>query len=307
MSDSLVRCEEVEAIWSPALFDDLNGYFYENLVPAYDAFCESYRRNDSGRNIRLRTAVDAATALFHFREHIPTPHTKSRGAVTAECTDYALIADVANASKHKKLDRPTPTGPALVTLASDIYEQINITQYEDVEGPYTDCRVAVLADCSDGICRNVDSAVINVFDYWRLTLHAMNVNEYPRCAFFPTAVISELISRADARAPSFEIVNAVRWSTRMQLLKYSSADGRSHPVDLTGAKIEMNICRPAYTLHAKLKNKHGAELSAEIALTDEQAQEYHSLKDDASRQSFIEKVASLRKDEILTSLRAGSP
>jgi hypothetical protein len=285
------------------LFDDLNGYFHENLVPAYDAFRESYRRNDSGRNIRLRTAVDAATALFHFREHIPAPHTKSRSSVTTECADYALIADVANASKHKELNRPTPAGTPLVARASDLYEQICIIQYEDADGPYTNCRVTVVADCSDGISRDVDRAVINVFDYWRLALLSMNVNNYPRCALFCSRGSDEFVMRADARAPNFEIINTVRWSSRFQLRKYNSVDGRTYPVDLTGANIEMGIYRPAYTLHARLKTKDGVEFSGEIALTNEEAQEYHGLNDDVARQSFVDKIAFQRRDEMLKGMR----
>jgi hypothetical protein len=293
---------DVTSIEERSLFDDLNGLFYENLLPAYDAFRNSLRRNDSGRNVRLRTTIDAATALFHFREHLPAEHQKSRKAVTAGCPDYRLVADVANAAKHRDIDRPTPDGPLLVSSGADIYEQIYITQFSDEDGEYTDCRVSVIASCTDGVIRNVDRAVVGVFEYWRRLLWELDVNTHPSC-WLLSETEDGFVMRAKARNPNFEILNTVRWSSRMQILKYNSFDQRSYPVELSGAKIEMNIYRPAYTVGVRVEMENGAVLSGEIGLSESEAQEYHRLTDDAAREAFVRKIAISKKGEIREQLQ----
>src|SRR5258708_2384538 len=110
----------------------------------------------AGRNKVLRAAVEAATALFHFREHLPASLARTRSQAFLECADYRLIADVTNVTKHKILTRSTSEGAPLVSSADAIHELIVITRYEDEAGEYLDARVQVVVDCDDGTTRNLD-------------------------------------------------------------------------------------------------------------------------------------------------------
>ena len=116
------------------MFDDLPSLFYQDVVSTYDVAARD--GNTAGRSHQTRTALDAAAALFHFREHLPQRYKKTRAEVVADCPDYRLVADVTNATKHRVLDRDTSEGPPIVTAAEDVEEVTVITRYEDEQGEY---------------------------------------------------------------------------------------------------------------------------------------------------------------------------
>lgn len=284
------------------MFDDLGGLFYENLVPLYEAYRESRRRNDSGRNKRLQTTIQAAAALSHFREHLPPQHAKSWSSVVAECPEYRLLAAVTNAAKHKNVTRKSSERPPLIATAAHVGEQLFVTLYEDGEGQYSDSRVSVMAKCTDGTTRNVDLAIVLVFNYWREMLNNLGAVSYPRCELMDEPEV-RFVTRNDASAPNFEVLNVVRWRTAVQIGKYDAVTGRSNPVDLTGAIIEMNIYRPAYELAIDV-NLPGrpAPVSCILKLTDEQAQFYHAITSVSEREEFVKALARERQSEIETML-----
>ncbi len=148
------------------MFDDLPSLFHHNVVSAYDRYASVRDGDISGGDRHTRAALEAATALFHFREHIPVQHKKNRKQVVVECPDYRLVADVTNAAKHRTVDRDTSEGPPLVRSAEDIEETTIIVRYQDDQGDYTDARTLVFINCSDGVRRNLDTALTNVMNYW---------------------------------------------------------------------------------------------------------------------------------------------
>ena len=218
------------------MFDDLGAMFYENVVPAYNALVEQREGDTAGLSRHLRVAIGAASALFHFREHLPAQHALTRGQVVAACSEYRLIADVANASKHQALNRDTSEGPPLVKSAKDIRERIVITQYEDAEGPYIDERTIVFVACSDGIERSVDAALTNVFNYWGAMLQQMGVIDFVASPQ-PEVPGRRLIPRAEAKRLNLEARNTVRFKQNFQLQRFNAITGQAEPVDLTGTKI----------------------------------------------------------------------
>ena len=61
----------------------------------------------AGMNTDLRLAINAAGALYHFREHLPAGQRPTRSALVAVCPDYALAGDIITAAKHDKLTKGT--------------------------------------------------------------------------------------------------------------------------------------------------------------------------------------------------------
>src|SRR5437899_872107 len=104
------------------MFDDVEALFVEHVVPAYRAFIESVSSGPAGSSKDLRLAVNAATALHHFREHVPTATQKTRGTVAALCPDYDLLGDIVDATKHHTLTRKSQP---LIRSANDVYEEIS--------------------------------------------------------------------------------------------------------------------------------------------------------------------------------------
>jgi glyoxylase-like metal-dependent hydrolase (beta-lactamase superfamily II) len=106
-------------LWIPAKFDDLPSLFYQDVVSTYDEYVAARDGDTAGRCHQTRTALDAAAALFHFREHLPQRYKKTRAEVAADCPDYRLVADVTNATKHRVLDRDfEESGKNLTTIYS---------------------------------------------------------------------------------------------------------------------------------------------------------------------------------------------
>ena len=113
------------------MFDDIAAYFYENIWNSYKTYLKVRRTFKAGLSNDLKSAVNLAGALYHLREHIPDHLRKSVEDISNICPDYKLLEAIANASKHKTLTRGNPQ----LNDASNIYEQIIITEFKDNEGP----------------------------------------------------------------------------------------------------------------------------------------------------------------------------
>lgn len=113
------------------MFDHLSAYYHDHVVSSYAAYREVSRDCVAGRSRDLREALNAANALFHFREYLPAGDL-SRGQVERLCPDYALLGDVVNAAKHKVITGNTPHGAPLIDDAASLGEQFLIIEYEDV-------------------------------------------------------------------------------------------------------------------------------------------------------------------------------
>jgi len=74
-----------------SMFDDLNAYFYENVVASFEEYISTKKSNKSGRSRDLRIAVNAASALFHLREHLPDSNQLSEKEIELLCPDYKII------------------------------------------------------------------------------------------------------------------------------------------------------------------------------------------------------------------------
>lgn len=268
------------------MFDDVAANFYHNVVAAYDAYVLHRDAGVSGSNRHMRAAVEAATALFHFREHLPSEHTKTRPQAVAECPDYRLIADVANAAKHRVLDRPTSEGPPLVVSAEDIQEFAVITRYQDAEGEYNDARTAVLVKCADGVSRNLDSALTVVLNYWGAELKRLGITGYS-ARDVPEPPGSRFVARASAKGLSLEMVQGLRWKQAVQLLRFDAEQGRSEPIDLTGSDLQFRIYKPKRTIDVMATPADGSEaISCSLELSDQEATILEKLPE-AAREAFV--------------------
>jgi hypothetical protein len=280
------------------VFDDLAGLFYESVGAAYSVYAESRDNAKAGRNNLLRTAIEVATALFHFREHLPAQLARTRAQTVFECPDYRLIADVTNVAKHKSLTRNTSEGAPLVSSAEDIHELIVITQYEDEAGGYSDVRVQVVVNCDDGLTRNLDSAIVSVLNYWGGILSASGTVAYvPRKPMEEPG--SRFIARTDAKSIDFEIIKGLRFASHMQLRKFNANEGRSDPVDLTGSDISFNIYAPSYVFDVIVTpTAGGPSFTCSLELTKEQSLAFHGLKTDSERTDFLKALTNERQAEI---------
>src|SRR5260370_28256234 len=80
-----------------------------------------------------KSAIAAATAAYHFREHLPDQYKKDHKAIVTHCADFALLGDGVNAAKHKLLRKGKPQ----IASADSIRELVVNTQFQDEQGEYS--------------------------------------------------------------------------------------------------------------------------------------------------------------------------
>lgn len=271
------------------MFDDLNAYFYENIATAYMQYKEAREKPVAGRSNDIRLSINAATALYHLREHLPTQHQKPRKFFSTICPDYDLLGDIVNASKHKTITRGrTPQ----VISANSIYEEFVQTEYRDDKGIYMHHTKLVMVDLVNGNQRDILDILTNVINMWITELKKIGVisglNQFPA----QQPHIPPRSNEGNSTRLDLEILRGVRFKQRCKIQRYNYDTGKIEPIDISGWKIQGHIYKPSYTVdYSLINNKTGEKIIKEIDLTDEQSREYFLLTSDNDRKVFLERIA----------------
>lgn len=155
------------------MYDDLKSYFVENILMLLKEYLKIKKSLKLATSNDLRTAINLSSALFHFREHFPSESKKSRRVIGDNCSDYNLLGDVVNASKHKTIDNNNP----IVSDAKNIYEEIVSTKYIDNLGEYNHIEKTVIVKLNDGSERDLHEININVLNMWIRELKSLGILE----------------------------------------------------------------------------------------------------------------------------------
>ena len=277
------------------MFDDLAATFYNNVVEAYDQYVAQRDSPSAGRDRHLQSAVTAATALYHFREHLPPHLALTAKNLEATSGDYALMRAIANATKHKTLTQKSP----LIAKADDIREVTVLVRYSDEDGEYSHAQTIVQAICTDGTEKKVDPAITSVLNMWGTLLANEGV-----CGFSPRQAPDEpggrFIPREQAKTNlNLEALKGLRFQQSMQLLRFDNDTGQAVPIDLTGANMTMRIFKPpAQTVVVTMSHPDRGEVTAEVAFSDEENVDFQLLDNDADRESFMQALVQAHKAEI---------
>lgn len=283
------------------MFDNLANTFYLNAVAAYDEYVQHRDANVAGLDRHMRSAVAAAIALYHFREHLPAEIRLPLQAAIEACPEYALIQGVANAGKHSTVTRGQP----LVCSATDIEEVAVITSFTDDEGNYSHLETQVIVRCSDGSVANLDQALTRVLNWYGSLLRADNICPFELRPEKPPPG-SRFVDRDKAEAgASLEAMRGLAWRTTMELQKWDAATGQAQPVDLTGSEIAMRIFRPPVVTLTLSHPDHG-EISTDIPLTAAESVEYNALSSDQQRDAFKNAFLERNRTQFREQLQAES-
>ena len=273
------------------MFDDLASLFYHQVVTAFNEYNAERKRGTIGRSSDLRLAVNAASALYHFREHLPATSRPSKRELSGRCPDYKLLGDAANASKHGAIDRDSPQ----LTSAENIVEELVLTKYQDTTGAYWHAEKVVLLHLNDGTTRELHDVMRNVFNLWVDELHARGI--LPKLsAVAPDEFVVPVRSSDDGTSQiAAEIVQGLRFRQHVRLQEFNHETGVIQPIDLTGAQVRMRIYRPGYEVDVSLRHEStGKELTRTIELTPEESADLGRMTTDAERSEFINFIASNR-------------
>jgi hypothetical protein len=272
------------------MFDDLEALFMENVLAAYNEFSQSLSSDTSGHNNDIRLGINAAVALYHLREHFPAAARKTRAQLAAACSDYDILGDVVNAAKHKALTHRPPQ----VAAASDIYEEIAYTLYQDQEGDYWDAEKMVTVKLIDGSTRNLRDILTNVLNMWIDEFHARGALLSLSKVVSPLKGIPQRRSKSGAFGMSLEPIFGIRFLHRMRLQRYNYLTGLVEPFrDVKEATFSI-YKPPTYTVEVALQLITGEIIRKDIPLTDDESLAYYRIETDEERSRFIEQLAQKR-------------
>lgn len=249
-------------------------------------------------------ATDCAAVLFHFREHIPAEQRLSRNAVSSQCPDYKLIADVTNAVKHGEITRLPSDGPALLNTSADIYELGVIINFESEGNPYSHSEVVVCVDCTDGQRRCLDEAIVNVVNFWGHELERLGVLKFVPFEQMPFPGTT-YIEKSKASSLQIGTTQGLAYASNFQFMEWDYEAGIARPVNLSGADVRFNVYRPKHSLDIKINIPSvEGEYMHTVELSDEETQRYMTLETEAEKEAFHICLANERKREIEEGLAA---
>lgn len=281
------------------MFDNLAIYFHHSLVDSLNAYLETAKDSKAGLNRDLRLALNAATTLYHFREHFAPHRDLSHNDVAHLCPDYDLLRDVVNAVKHGKLAKGTPQ----IDSASKIEEVIVVTEYHDERGRYVhaDKRVVVVLD--DGTRRELLEVLISVMNFWQSELAATGVIAALPARRLPTRLEPRPRSEANGGGIDQVVLQGVAFRQVMQLNRYNYSTGQVEPIDLTGSQAVLNIYKPIPSIDlCVINHRTGRQFTRSIQLNDEEQAEYVHLQSEPERQQYLASLpqthAAMRSIEV---------
>ena len=274
------------------MFDDLATLFHENVVVTYQDYLKVRSTPSSGRNLDIKAALGVATALYHFREHLPPQLLLSWQTVVAACPDYALLGDVVNLSKHRTLTRGAPQ----ILSVEDIEEQVVLTEYEDDRGPYRHKEKTVTLKLKDGSERELLDVMTNVLNYWLGELHRMGVLQ--QVSAYYTSAKAQPVPRgeADDGPLTLEAVQGLRFRQTFRLQRFNPQTGTTEPIDLTGHEARFRIYAPRHELDLELTHKEsGEKLTASISLTGQESVSLARLETAEDQQRFLQSLPKVQR------------
>jgi hypothetical protein len=276
------------------MFDDLAAYYHEHVVSSYEEYRDARDDGTSGRSRDLRAALNAASALFHLREHLPG-NVPSRANIELACPDFALLGDVVNASKHKILTAPTSHGAPLVATALSLAERVLIVEYVDEAGAYRYSQKAVIVRLVDGSERNLLEVLTSVLNFWEEKMNLLGV--LPKARIFSDDSAVRFRSRGECSECSIklEITPGLRFHQTFQYFRFDNATGIATPVDLTGANAELHVRQPSCVIELSLTlDASGKTHSTEVTLSEQQSRTLQLISSEEDREEFLNSLPQIQ-------------
>ncbi|MFA4741240.1 hypothetical protein RAR94_07320 [Vibrio vulnificus] len=272
------------------MFDDFDTYYYEAILEPYYKYVGRKGLNTYGRSVDIKLAIASASSLFHLREHLPEEHSISRAKFQKICPEYALIGDVVNASKHKKIERNSPQ----ITNSNQISERVVTTIYEDEQGKYSHQDKLVVINLNDGNTVYLHELLYKTLKAWNGYLTKVGI-------LTKTYEILEPISkpyytRAECEGLDISLVSGLPFKMEMQVLEYNYEKNKALPLDLTDADIQMRIYKPVEFEISATNKSSGETLSKIVCLTSEDSKVFMGLNSDEEKQKFVSSLHYVKEE-----------
>jgi hypothetical protein len=263
------------------MYDNLKSYFVENILILLKEYLKIKKTLKLETSNDLRVAINLSSALYHFREHFPIESKKSRKTIGDNCSDYNLLGDIVNASKHKIIDNNNPR----ISDAKNIYEEIVCTKYIDNLGEYNHIEKTVIVKLNDDSERNLHEININVLNMWIRELKSLGILENTTEYKYK----SNRIPRRNKNSGKLHMyaMQNLRFGPRFKIQYYNYETKKIEPVNLTDAEINMRVYKPIHTITLTAIRDDNTKTEIDIDLDDIEFKQYNKLKSENDQINFI--------------------
>lgn len=273
--------------------EKFRAYFHDTVILAFDYYIKQRNNGLAGRNADLRAVTNAAEHLYHVREHLPEEFSITRKEMCSRIADYALLGDIANALKHKKLTMGNPR----LTDSDNIYEEIIVTKFKDKKGIYSHAETVVIARLDDGTCRDVVYILTNVMNGWETYFYEVGISsKMPN--LFPVRNPNKIVKRKDARNPNFSLTKGLELTKRYMFQEFNYANGKMEPVNLAESDIELRVYQKPSRIADLQFIHHDASKSLNFRLifSEDDEMNFDKLKTKKSQEEFVKNLIQVRKE-----------
>jgi len=276
-----------------AMYHDPEAQFHEDLVASYRHLTKMINSGPIGMSKGLKAAVQASSALFHFREHLPSSMQLTKAQAKTLYPDYGLLEDITNVSKHRTLTMGTPK----IANVSAFSDYVYIIQFEDDQGLYTHVIKQVRVSFPTGGHVDAMVCITRVLNFWGKYLLDNGVlasfTPYPE----PSPVEFVNVSRHEAMTLDMESIEGVRFKgLGIQFLVHDPIEGGNFPPAVPLMSVQMNLCkRPPVVLSLTYKSaEKGEEVTRSYEITEDEEIEFKSLIAPDTQSAFINRIVSSR-------------
>jgi len=269
------------------MFENTHKYVVENVLKSYQEFIDHRKSNCWGEDQLLRKGINAAIALYHLREHIPKNIRPSFEYMKNLCEDYGLVRDIANVSKHNVLNKNDPR----ITSASQIFENMVNTRYEDEQGEYFSCQIEVFLRLDDGTEKKLVNVLYNVICMWRDLLDSLGIINIKE--ILPPKVDFPLSREETTRQANMSITRGEGYSWQFRFMEFNYEKNVSEPGEISNRKFQFYVKKlpEQIPIIIHIENpKFEINVDFLVPLTKEQANEYILLQNDENKHEFLKSI-----------------
>ncbi len=215
--------------------DEVKRYFIEDILVKYSEYKDLKNNLQLGLNKDKRIALELSSILYHFRELIDSTEKITYNYILDKCPEYALIRDIANASKHFEIDRNNPK----IIREQDIQEMVVTTIYSDDIGEYSYIQKKVFATTIEGEEIDTHLIIVSVLNFWKdfLIEHGIIESRKDFIAY------SDVLPNRDEFSNNLNLVidSDLDLKKMIKLQRYNYEKKKVEIVDTTGMSATMRI------------------------------------------------------------------
>lgn len=272
---------------------ELVAYFFENVVASYREYLKIKKSGLFGRSRDKRAAANVAIELYHFREHLPETIRPKCESIILKCPDYALVRDIANVSKHGKINRHKDSQ---INSFDQISEAIINIEYKDENGPYFYSEKTVQIKLNNGSKREILGVLTNVMNFWQEYLKSIDIISKSHLIDWSVDK-HEPKSREECEGTSigFDIASGLRFGATIVFLKYNYDTCKIESVDLRGHKATMKFYKLPEIAVSLTNEKTGVTKDFSIHLSRSEYSHLSKLNDEKEQMEYLNSLPNVRK------------